>query len=251
MMNNKVILVTGAAGGIGSAICKRMANAGANVVVLYRNNAEGAQALVQSLATGEHLMLQADVTDSDSLGRAANAIQQKYGRLDALVNNAGMTRQVAHDDLDALDDDLIDDIFRTNWRGAFACVRAFKGLLLMANDQTQSPSVIINISSVAGQIGLGSNVAYCASKAALDSLTRSLARALAPRIRVLSVSPGWVLGEYAAKMDPAMLALQQQKTPLGKLPSAEDVAEAVYAAIAHLRQSTGCIIPVDGGRPLG
>jgi 3-oxoacyl-[acyl-carrier protein] reductase len=248
MLNKKIILVTGAAGGIGSAVCRRMADAGARVVLLYRNNADGARALMQSLALGEHVMLQGDVTDSASLARAANAIHEKLGRLDVLVNNAGVTRQVPHADLDALDDALIDQIFQTNWRGAFACVRAFKDLLEAG---AGTSSVVVNISSVAGQIGLGSNVAYCASKAALDSMTRSLARALAPRIRVVSVSPGWVLGEYASKMDPAMIATQREKTPLGKLSSAEDVAEAVYAAVYHLPQSTGCIIPVDGGRPLG
>jgi len=255
-LTGHVAVVTGAAGGIGSAISRRLAEAGAKLVLLYRHNAQGAQALVASLPGSDHLPLQADVTDSASLRRAASAIQARYGKLDVLVNNAGMTRQVVHQDLEGLDDDLIDQIFRTNWRGAFACVRAFHGLLEKAASidvsagQAAQASTVVNISSVAGQIGLGSNVAYCASKAALDSLTRSLARALAPKVRVVSVSPGWVLGEYAAKMDPAMIETQRQKTPLGKLSTAEDVAETVYAVIAHLRQSTGCIIPVDGGRPL-
>lgn len=249
-MKNKVALITGAAGGIGSAICRRLAEAGARVVVLYRSNEVGAQTLIGSLAGQGHRLLQADVTDSESIGRAASAIQQTHGKLDVLVNNAGMTRQVVHSDLAGLDDDLIDQIFRTNWRGAFACVRAFHPLLHQAAKETGEAATIVNISSVAGQIGVGSNVAYCASKAAMDSMTRSLARALAPQVRVVSVSPGWVMGEYAAKMDPTMIETQRHKTPTGKLSSAEDVAEAVYAAIVHLKQSTGCIIPVDGGRPL-
>jgi 3-oxoacyl-[acyl-carrier protein] reductase len=111
--------------------------------------------------------------------------------------------------------------------------------------------VIVNISSVAGRTGLGSNIAYCASKAALDSMTRSLARALAPQVRVLSVSPGWVDGEYARRMPPDVIAEQEAQTPLNRIATAEDVAEAVYAAAAHLTFSTGDIIPVDGGRPLG
>lgn len=245
-MNGKIVVVTGAAGGIGSAICRRLAEAGATIVILYRNNAEGAQTLLRSLAGEGHLLLQADVVDSASLQQAAQEITTKLGKVDLLVNNAGVTRQVAHADLDALDDELIDTIFRTNWRGAFACVRAFKPLLDQSND-----ALIVNISSVAGQIGMGSNVAYCASKAALDSMTRSLARALAPQIRVVSVSPGWVLGEYAQRMDPTMIDAQRQKTPLAKLATNEDVAEAVYSVAVHLKHSTGCIIPVDGGRPLG
>jgi 3-oxoacyl-[acyl-carrier protein] reductase len=110
--------------------------------------------------------------------------------------------------------------------------------------------VVVNISSVAGVTGLGSNVAYCASKAALDSMTRSLARALAPAIRVVSVSPGWVEGEYAASMPPELLAAQMAATPLGRLATPDDVADAVEAALV-LRATTGAVIPVDGGRPLG
>jgi 3-oxoacyl-[acyl-carrier protein] reductase len=245
-MKGQVAVVTGAAGGIGSAICKKLAEAGVTVVMLYRQNAEGAKALLESLPGSGHLVLQADVIDSNSLQCAADEVAKKFGRVDLLVNNAGITKQVPHDDLDALEDDLIDTIFQTNWRGAFACVRAFRGLL----EQSEN-ALIVNISSVAGQIGLGSNVAYCASKAALDSMTRSLARALAPKIRVVSVSPGWVLGEYASRMNSSMIELQKQKTPLNKLATAEDVAEAVYAVAVHLKHSTGCIIPVDGGRPLG
>ena len=98
---------------------------------------------------------------------------------------------------------------------------------------------------------MGSNVAYCASKAALDSMTRSLARALAPTVRVVSVSPGWVEGEYAQRMSPTLLDEQRQKTPLKQLARAEDVAEAVLAVALHLKHTTGCIIPVDGGRALG
>jgi len=97
---------------------------------------------------------------------------------------------------------------------------------------------------------VGSNVAYCASKAALNSMTMSLARALAPQIRVVAVSPGWVMGEYAKRADPAYLQEQIQKTPLGRLATAQDVAAAVLTVATRLNFSSGCIIPVDGGRPL-
>lgn len=110
---------------------------------------------------------------------------------------------------------------------------------------------IVNLSSVAGVTGIGSNVAYCASKAAMDSMTRSLARALAPKVRVVSVSPGWVLGEYAKRMDPAYIQQQAELTPLKRLASPEDVAETVWAVAAKLTFMTGNIVPVDGGRPLG
>jgi 3-oxoacyl-[acyl-carrier protein] reductase len=172
-------------------------------------------------------------------------VAERYGRLDILVNNAGFTRFIDHADLDALDDDLIDRIFQTNWRGAFACIRACKDLLIAGDG-----GVVINVSSIAGRTGMGSNVAYCASKAALDSMTRSLGRALAPEIRVVSVSPGLVDGPYAASFDRTFIADQTRRTPLGRLVTAEDVADAIYAVIVHLPMTTGTDVPVDGGRPL-
>ena len=115
---------------------------------------------------------------------------------------------------------------------------------------TDESSLVVNISSVAAITGIGSNVAYCASKAAVDSMTRSLARALTPKIRVVSVSPGWVLGEYAKTFDPSYIKMQEDLTPLGRLASPEDVANTVYALATQLTFTTGSIIPVDGGRPL-
>jgi 3-oxoacyl-[acyl-carrier protein] reductase len=197
-----------------------------------------------SLAGDGHWAVQASVTDSNQLAAVAQQLRERYGRLDLLVNNAGITTAVSHHDLDSLTDDWIDHIFQTNWRGAFAAARAF--VPLMGDGGT-----IINLSSVAGQTGVGSNVAYCASKAAMDSMTRSLARALAPKIRVLSVSPGWVLGEYAQRFSAEYIQAQTEATPLKRLATPADVAETVWAAHAALPMATGVIIPVDGGRPLG
>lgn len=242
---DKVALVTGGGGGIGSAICRRLAAAGAQVIVNYNSNAEKAAAVAASLAGENHLTIQASVTDSAALQQMAAQVRERYGTLDLLVNNAGITRPVPHADLDGLDDEWIDRILQTNFRGAFACVRAFKELLMAGEGGT-----VVNISSVAAVTGIGSNVAYCASKAAMDSLTRSLARALAPKIRVVSVSPGWVWGEYASRIEPAYIQEQINKTPLGRIAQPEDVAEAVLAVVTQLTFSTGCIIPVDGGRPL-
>jgi 3-oxoacyl-[acyl-carrier protein] reductase len=241
----KVALVTGGGGGIGSAICRRLAEAGAQVIVNYNSNAQKAEAVMAALAGENHLALQASVTDSAALRQMAAQVRERYGKLDLLVNNAGITRPVPHADLDGLEDEWIDRILQTNFRGAFACVRVFKELLMAGDGGT-----VVNISSVAAVTGIGSNVAYCASKAAMDSMTRSLARALAPKIRVVSVSPGWVWGEYASRMEPAYIQEQINKTPLGRIAQPEDVAEAVLAVATTLAFSTGCIIPVDGGRPL-
>lgn len=216
------------------------------VVVGYRSSVHQANDVVGALPGNGHRSQQIDVTSAESIAAAAAAVQAEHGHVDVLVNCAGVTQPVAHDDLDGLDDDLIDTIFATNWRGPFATIRAFRPALQAAADP-----VIVNISSVAGVTGQGSNVAYCASKAALDSMTRSLARSLGPKIRIVSVSPGWVLGEYAARMDSAMLETQSQATPLGRLATAEDVAAAVSAVVHHLPFTTGTTISVDGGRPLG
>ena len=245
-MTSPVALVTGGGGGIGSAICRRLASDGMRVLVGYRASVDRADRVVSELTGEGHRALQVPVDDSEVLAAVAAAVASTEGRIDALVNCAGVTRPVAHDDLDALDDDLIDQIFVTNWRGPFATIRAFRSLLEAAPDP-----IIVNISSVAGITGQGSNVAYCASKAALDSMTRSLGRALAPSIRIMSVSPGWVMGDYAARMPEDVIAAQRDATPLRRLATGDDVAAAVSAVIRDLPCSTGSIVNVDGGRPLG
>lgn len=243
-MQGKVAIVTGGAGGIGSAICRRLAGVGASLVIIDLA-VEKAQALIETLPGNNHLASDASITDSTALKNLAIHLQERYGKVDLLVNNAGITTPVAHDDLDGLTDEWIDRIFQVNWRGSFACVRAFKDLLTAGDGGT-----VINISSIAGTTGVGSNVAYCASKAAIDSMTRSLGRALAPEIRVVAVAPGWVLGEYAKRMDPAYLQQQVNLTPLGRLATPEDVAKTVWAIATKLTLMTGNVVPVDGGRPL-
>jgi 3-oxoacyl-[acyl-carrier protein] reductase len=242
---NRIAIITGGAGGIGTAICKKLTNEGASIIITYNSNKEKAEKLLNELHGNNHSIFHAPVNDSEALKKLASFVSDKYGKLDILVNNAGITIPVAHDDLDSLTDEWIDKIFTTNFRGSFAMTRVCKNLLLKSND-----GLIINISSVAAVTGVGSNVAYCASKAAIDSMTRSLARALAPKIRVVSVSPGWVMGEYAKTVDPVFLQKQLDATPLNRFATPEDVANAVYAVASSLTFTTGCIIPVDGGRPL-
>ncbi len=243
-LEGRIAMVTGAGGGIGQVICRRLAEAGMHIV-LTDIRQEQVEAVAQSLPGTNHLVVQCAVDDSAAQAKLAETIAQKYRTLDILVNNAGVTRPVPHDDLDGLDDELIDRIFRVNVRGTLASVRALKGLL-MAGDG----GLVVNISSIAARTAVGSNVAYCASKAAIDNITMSLARALAPKIRVVSVAPGWVNGEYAKKMPPEYVQQQRDLTPLKRLAESEDVAEAIYALAANLTFTTGAIIPVDGGRPL-
>ena len=243
-----VAVVTGGAGSIGTIICIALAREGMRVVVGYNRSAEKAETLAARLPGGGHAALAAPVTDSAALGTLAGEIGRRYGFCDVLVNCAGTTRFVPHGDLDALEDGLIDDILATNVRGPFAAVRALRPLL---EKSTQTGgAVIVNISSIAAVTAMGSNVIYCASKAAVDNITKSLARALAPRIRVVSVSPGVVDNDFIRSMDQRWLEEQVARTPLKRLSAPDEVAGAVVAAIKHLTFTTGSIIPVDGGRPL-
>jgi 3-oxoacyl-[acyl-carrier protein] reductase len=238
-------------------VCRRLADSGAAVVVGFRRDESAAQSLVASLSTASgaaHAAIHTDVTRSASLGRFAEAVGSRYGVVDVLVNCVGTTRFVPHRDLAGLDDELIDEIFATNWRGPFATIRALKPLLenarLKAGGDGTGSALVVNISSLAAVTGTGSNVAYCASKAALNAMTISLARALAPAVRVVSVSPGVVETDFIKGLDQSWRDEQMARTPLGRFASPDDVADAVLAAATTLRCSTGCIIPVDGGRPL-
>jgi len=243
-----VALITGGAGGIGEAICMGLAQAGFRIGVGYNRSAEAAEALSRRLPGTGHAALAAPVTDSAALAALARDIEARFGRCDVLVNCAGTTRFVAHADLDGLDDALFDAIFAVNVRGAFAAVRALKPLL--QRSELPGGGVVINISSIAAVIAMGSNVAYCASKAAVDNMTRSLARALAPRIRVVSVSPGLVDTEFVKSLDQSWRDEQAQRTALKRLALPQEAAAAVVAAVTQLTFTTGSIIAVDGGRPL-
>jgi len=243
-----VALVTGGAGGLGSAICRKLAHASMVVVVGYHRSAESAHQLARTLAGEGHSARRAPVTESAQLTALATEIRKDYGRCDVLVNCAAITRFVRHADLEALDDELIDNILATNVRGAFALVRAFRPML--ERSPLAGGGVVVNVSSAAGTLAMGSNVIYCASKAALDNMTKSLARALAPVIRVISVSPALVDTEFVKAMDRGWHDEQVARTPLGRLATPEEVATAVVAAITTLTFATGSVLLVDGGRSL-
>ncbi len=243
----KVALVTGGAGGLGRAICHALAGEGAQVLVGYHRSADAARAVAAALPFPErgHVAAAAPVTDSAALATLAGHIGVTAGRLDILINCAGTTRFVDHADLDALDDALIDDILATNVRGPLAAVRALRPLLREHGD-----GLVVNISSIAASTAMGSNIMYCASKAALDNMTKSLARALAPAIRVVSVAPGLVDTDFVRGLDATWRNSQAARTPLQRLAEPDEIARAVSAVATHLTFSTGTVIAVDGGRPL-
>lgn len=237
--------MVGGSGGIGSATAERLAALGASVTVTYRARAAEAEALVARLPGSGHAAEQASVEDSASLVRLAETLRARHGKLDILVNAAGFTKPIKHADLDALDDDLIDRMFAVNWRGSFAAVRATAVLLKESGD-----GLIVNVSSIAGTNGVGSNIAYCAVKAGIDVMTKSLARALAPAVRVMAVSPGVVDTDFVPGRDASFNEKVAATIPLKRIAGAGDVADAIVACATTLKYSTGSVILVDGGRAL-
>jgi len=245
-LDGSVALVTGASRGIGAATARLFAEAGARVIITHRDSGDAAEEVRASLPGTGHRVIQASAADTDAVEAAAASVAETEGRLDVLVNNAARTKVIPHADMDALDDDLFDAILQTNVRGTFATIRAFRHLLAEGDG-----GLVVNISSLAARMAGGSNVAYCASKAAMDNMTVSLARALAPKIRVNSVAPGLVDTEFTKNWDPEVRRRYIERTPLQTLPTPEDIGRAVLAVATHLTATTGAVIPVDGGRPIG
>jgi 3-oxoacyl-[acyl-carrier protein] reductase len=241
----KVAVVTGGSSGIGAATVRRLAVAGARVVVGYNRGAARAAALIGELPGDGHRPMRVPMEDTAQIRNVAAGVQEEFGRADILVNSAGFTRMIAHADLDALDDDLIDAILAANVRGPFAMIRAFAPLLHRSGD-----AVIVNISSLAASQGTGSNIIYGASKAALDTMSMALARVLGPEIRVVCVSPGVVNTGFVPGRTQEMMDKAAAATPLKRAVEADDVALAVMACITHLRHTTGSVITVDAGRHL-
>jgi 3-oxoacyl-[acyl-carrier protein] reductase len=241
----KVAVVTGGSSGIGAASVRLLAAAGARVVVGYNKGADRAATLIRELPGSGHQAMHLPMEDSAQIRKVAAAIKDGFGRADILVNSAGFTRMVAHSDLEALDDDLIDAVLTANVRGPFATMRAFVPLLRATGD-----AVIINISSGAAGRGTGSSIIYGASKAALNTMSLALARVLGPEIRVVIVSPGMVHTGFVSGRTEEMMAKAAQATPLKRAVEADDVALAVMACITHLKHTTGSIVTVDAGRHL-
>lgn len=246
LLDGKCVLVTGAGSGIGAATAQLMAREGGRVAVGYHNDAHKAAAVVAALEGTGHLAVRVKIDEAESLAAAAAEIGAAFGRLDVLVNSAGSTARVPPANLDELTDELFDRIARINLRGPFATIRAFVPLLREASDG----AVIVNIGSLAAYTGVGSNLAYAASKAGLLALSKGLARVLGPGIRVLTVSPAGVETDFVKGRDPAVSARNAATSPLGKPTLPGDVAQTVLACAALMPSATGIDIVVDEGRHL-
>lgn len=245
-LDGRVAVIAGGTGAAGLATAHRLAALGARCVLLSRASAERASRLNElPKVNGAHLAFNADVADTASLQAAATRVQAECGRCDILVNSAGFTKPVPAGDLEGLSDELIDSILQVNFRGVFATIRCFAPLLKASGD-----GLVVNISSIAAFTGTGSNLAYVAAKAGLDVVGDALAKALAPAVRVVSVSPGVVASGFVPGRGADFNAKTASTTPLGRIGQPDDVAAAVEALATTLRFVTGTRLVIDGGRHL-
>ena len=226
----KVAIVTGGSSGIGAAAANLLSGRGWQVAVVARHGVE----------------FEADVTRDADCRRVAKAVLDKWGRIDALVNSAGSTKFVKHADLDGLSAEDFSRVYQVNVVGPFQMIRACAAAL------KESRGAVVNVSSVAALLGTGSSIAYAASKAALDTMSASLARVLGPEVRVNVVSPGHVRTPWHEKgRTPQALAELEARysavAPLKAVCEPEDVADAIAWLVEGARRVTGEIVYVDGG----
>lgn len=242
-LRGQVALVTGGGTGIGRGISLAFAREGGHVGVNYSKSRDQAEDTVRHIRAsgGDAVAIQADVSDEADVCRLVNTVVKEWGRLDILVNNAGWTKRTPHTDLEALTDEVWHKTLNTNLLGAWYCIKH-----AIPQMQRQGRGVIINVTSVAAFHGMGSSMAYCASKAALSTLSRSLARAFAPTIRVNNLAPGLVETGFAG-FPPEVFEEGRRAVSTPDLPTPEDLAEAAVFLAAEARATTGTTLFVDGG----
>lgn len=249
-LEGKSAIVTGASRGLGQAIAVALAEAGANIAGVGMSDDSGTRAKVEALGR-RYLSTKADLTTTEPIARIVDESMGAFGRIDILVNNAGTTRFAAHGDLEALSGQDFLDIYAVNVVGAYQMIRACAPSM-----KAQGFGAVVNISSIAGVRGVGSSVAYAASKGAMNTMTLSLARALAPEIRVNAVCPGFVGTRwFKDRLDEATfakaVAFQEKSTPLHRAGMPDDIADAVVFFCAEgARHITGETLLTDAGAHL-
>lgn len=258
-LEGRQALVTGSATGLGRSIALKLAERGASVIINCTKSVAEGEATVADCqkAGGQARLVQADVSTDEGCAKLAEAVGAA-GRLDILVNNAGITKHARdHADLDALGREDFLHLYSVNVAGPFILLQKTKGLLEEAYRQTGRASAVLNVSSIAGVAGIGSSVAYAASKGAFNTMTISLARALAPAIRVNAVCPGfigtrWFKDTMSEEQYQRMEAGVAASVPLNVASGPDDVADsAVFLVTDASRHVTGETLLVDAGMHLG
>ena len=254
-LKGKAAVVTGSSsdGGVGAECAKILASRGCNVVVNYATNADGGDAIAAECAGAgvESIAVQGDVAKDDDCRRLVEAAVGRWGRLDVLVNNAAVTRTIPHQRFDLLDADEFQRTYAVNLIGNYQMCRAAAPHLKATGD-----AAIVNISSIGAMRGAGSSIAYAASKGALNTLTISMARALAPQVRVNALCPGGLLGSWTRKImtdEQYEARVRQANTefPLRRGIWPIDVARAALFLIEHAVAMTGECLRMDAGEHLG
>jgi 3-oxoacyl-[acyl-carrier protein] reductase len=252
------VVITGSASGLGAATAAILARDGARIVINYsssQNEAEATAELCRKAGAAEVVVVQGDVSKDEDC-RKIIAAAAPWGRIDALINNAGTTKHVPHDDLDGLSAEDFQRIYAVNTIGPYQMVRAARSLLEAGAKASSRAAAVVNVSSIAGLTGAGSSVAYAASKGALNSVTLSLARALAPLIRVNTVCPGYIDTPWFTKGRGAEAAAKVRESVIARVPlkmasTAEDIANLIcFLATAPSGHMTGEIVRMDAGMHL-
>lgn len=239
----QVVIVTGGATGMGRGICTHLAREGAQVLVNYRASREAAMEVVQEIEGdgGEAAAFAADVQDDAQVRSMFASVEKRWGRLDVLVNNAGWSKVTPHWKLDDLTDEIWDRTLNTNLRGAFYCCRAAVPLM-----RKNGGGAIVNNASASAYNAAGSSIVYSASKAAMVNMTKSLARALAPDIRVNAIAPGLIRTRFAGWPEEAF-EQARAGSPLGRIASVDEVAKTVLFLAAEATGTTAETILIDCG----
>ncbi len=247
-----VVIITGGGTGVGGAAALKLAEEGARIAINYsRSQREAEETAKACEALGaETLVCQGDVAKDEDCRRIVAETVAKWGRIDGLLNNAGTTKIVADDNLEDLSAEDFLHIYSVNVVGAYQMARA-----VAPHMKAQGKGSIVNTSSVAGVMGIGSSIAYAASKGAMNTMTLSLARLLAPEIRVNAIAPGFITGRwFLDRMGQdgydKLVANVEKSTPLGYAGTPEDMAEAALFLLAGNVNITGEILMTDSGAHL-
>lgn len=247
-LSSKVAIVTGGGTGVGRSTSLALAKLGYDIAVIYSRSSQEAEQTVSEITQSgvRGKSFQVDVADDSAVRQMASAVELAWGRVDVLVNCAGTTEFIPFDDLERVTDEIWDRLFKVNVVGVFHCARAVREPM-----ERSGGGIMINVSSVAAQLGQGSSIPYCCTKAALDNLTVSLARTLAPRIRVNGVAPGFIAGRWTEaglgdKYEQIKTSFEQS-LPLGRVCEPDDVAACIMSLITGSQLVTGQTLTVDSG----